>query len=224
MSGAPPLPRSVPACQRDPDRWFDPHDRVQALAGCLGCPVRSWCAREALSCNASWGMWAGVWIDENHDAAAPFLRAIENGDPAEADRRRPVTGAATAPPSPRPAPLCRPAPSAPMRSVSAALLARSSGHCEVCAAGCRYGFDRAVSRRPAGASNESPSPAEVFAACQQCADTVAGLQPRLAAGSGYAVPPDRDPAAVPFHWRGARWVLLGRDGWLTEIGDHAQTA
>ena len=46
-------------CQQDPDRWFDRADRTHALAACLACPVRSWCARQALRDRASWGMWAG---------------------------------------------------------------------------------------------------------------------------------------------------------------------
>jgi len=29
---------------------------------------------------------------------------------------------------------------------------------------------------------------------------------------------------VPFYWRQSRWVLLDRDGWLTELLDQAQTA
>jgi hypothetical protein len=53
---------------------------------------------------------------------------------------------------------------------------------------------------------------------------VARLQPQLATRSGYLVAAGRDPASVPFFWRGSRWVLLDRDGWLTEIGDDARSA
>ena len=57
-----------------------------------------------------------------------------------------------------------------------------------------------------------------------CAEVVARLEPQLATRLGYAVDAARDPALVPFHWRGARWVLLDRDGWLTEMREDAQTA
>jgi hypothetical protein len=57
-----------------------------------------------------------------------------------------------------------------------------------------------------------------------CAEIVARLQPHLAARSGYQVGAGRDPASVPFHWRGSRWVLLDRGGWLTEMRDDARSA
>jgi hypothetical protein len=224
MSAAPPPPRPTPACRRDPERWFDRGDRVEALADCLACPVRAWCAREALSCNASWGMWAGIWIDDSHDAAAPYLRAIANGTAAQPDSRMPNAGVTAAPPPPAPTILRRPAAAAPVRSVSAALLARSSGHCEVMAAGCRLSFDQSVSRRATGSAAESCCPAELFVACRNCADLIAGAEPKMSARSGYLLAAGRDAATVPFHWRGTQWVLLGRDGWLTQIGDDAQTA
>lgn len=224
MSGAPPPPMpAMLACQRDPEHWFERHHRRDALAGCLACPVRAWCAREALGCHASWGMWAGVWIDGHHGDAAPYLRAIAKDDATQLDYPVSATDIAVSV-SPSAAPLRRSSVVVPARSVAAALLARSSGHCEVLAEGCRYSFDRTVSRLPGGAPIESASPAELFAACGHCAQVVASLQPRLATRSGYVLPPGRDPAAVPFRWRGTRWVILGRDGWLTEIGDAVQTA
>jgi hypothetical protein len=225
MSAAPPPPMpAMLACQRDPERWFERHHRRDALAGCLACPVRAWCAREALGCHASWGMWAGVWIDGHHDDAAPSLRAIADNDATQPDCPLSAAESAANPPPPPAAPLRRPSAVVPARSVAAALLLRSSGHCEVLAEGCHYSFDRTVSRRPAGESGESVSPAELFATCGHCAQVVAHLQPRLATRAGYVLAPGRDPAAVPFRWRGTRWVLLGRDGWLTEIHDDAQTA
>jgi hypothetical protein len=168
-------------------------------------------------------MWAGVWIDGVHDDAVPYLRAIAKGDAAQPDHRASAVVATVTSPPP-PGLLLGPSTAPPVRSVAAALLARSSGHCEVLAEGCRYSFDRTVSRRPSGAPLESASPAELFAACGYCAQVVASLQPRLATRSGYVLTPGRDPAAAPFHWRGSRWVILGRDGWLTEIGDAVQTA
>jgi len=223
MTGAPPPPK-VLGCQRDPERWFDPHDRHDALAGCLACGARRWCAREALSCAASWGMWAGVWIDGRHAEAAPYLKAIATKDSSPADRPPSIAGGSTDPDPPPPAPLRRPRAAHPARSVNAAVLARSSGHCEVLAQGCQYGFDSLQHRSPGRAVPENCSPAEVFATCRECADIVAGLQPQLATRSGYRVNPGRDPAVVPFLWRATRWVLLDRDGWLTELRDDAQSA
>jgi hypothetical protein len=224
VSAAPPPPMpAMLACQRDPERWFERHHRRDALAGCLACPVRAWCAQAALSCNASWGMWAGVWIDGVHDDAVPYLWTIAKGEAAQSDHRASAVDATVTSPPP-PTLLLGPSTAPQARSVAAALLARSSGHCEVLAEGCRYSFDRTVSRRPAGAPIESVSPAELFATCGHCSQVVASLQPRLATRSGYVLAPGSDPAAVPFHWRGSRWVLLRRDGWLTEIRDDAQSA
>jgi hypothetical protein len=224
MSAAPPPPPSTAlACGRDPERWFDRRHRRDALAQCLVCPVRAWCAGEALAWRADWGMWAGVWIDGRHHDAAPYLSAIAKGDGTPTDWRSPMVDTTKNRPSP-PAPLRRPPATSPSRSVSAALLARSSGHCEVFAQGCRYTFDRLVNRCPAVAPIENPCPAMLFAACSACAAIVSRLEPQLATRSGYLVAPGRDPASVPFLWRGSRWVLLDREGWLTEIGDDARSA
>ena len=224
MSAAPPPPPAPLACQGDPERWFDRHHRRDALAQCLVCPARRWCAREALDCCASWGMWAGVWIDGRHSDAAPYLSAIAIDDAALRDWRPPTAPSTTSHYPPPPAPLPRPSAMLPWRSASAALLARSSGHCEVFTESCRYTFDRVVNRCPTGPSGENHSPTELFAACGACAEMVARLQPQLASRAGYLVAAGRDPASVPFHWRGSRWVLLDRDGWLTEIRDDARSA
>jgi hypothetical protein len=168
-------------------------------------------------------MWAGVWIDGRHSDAAPFLSAVDTDDATLADRRPPSPPSTISEHS-GPAALRRPSAVLPPRSAPAALLARSCGHCEVFTQSCRYTFDRVVNRCPTGLLGENPSPAELFAACRACAEIVARLQPQLAARAGYLVAAGRDPASVPFHWRGSRWVLLDRDGWLTEIHDDARSA
>jgi hypothetical protein len=226
MSDAPPPPRSKSlACQRDPDLWFDRRRRGDALTQCFTCAARPWCAQEALKWRASWGMWAGVWIDGRHNDAAPYLQAIAADVPVPIDVPPAVAGTTTShhhPPPP--APLRLPPGSIPARLAPAAVLARSSGHCEVFTESCRYTFDRLVYRRPSQPAVENPPPAEVFAACVACAEIVAFLDPKLATRWGYVVDSGRDPASVPFRWRGARWVLLDRDGWLTETREDAQTA
>jgi hypothetical protein len=219
----PPLPSTALACQRDPERWFDRGQRRDALAQCLVCPARRQCAREALSGREAWGMWAGVWIEGRHDHAAPYLSAIANDEAAQSDWPAPMAGTVSDDPAPT-APLRRPSTARPSYSARAALLARSSGHCEVFAEGCRYTFDRVLNRCAAKASDQNRCAAELFAACGTCADIVAHLEPQLATRSGYRVAAGRDPASVPFLWRAFRWVLLDREGWLTEVRDDAQSA
>lgn len=214
---------TTPACQHNPDQWFDRRHRSKALAACLTCPIRSWCAQQALKWQASYGLWAGIWIDGSHRDARPHLHAIAAGDAV----------ANNPPPTSDPTPQQRPAPRAPLhrpatthrpRSTPAAVLARSFGHCEVFAAGCRYTFDHLISRCQPPIVTDTASPATCFAACAPCAEAVAGLEPQLAHRLGYALGTRPDPATVPFHWRGARWVLLGHNGWLTEMHQDVQTA
>ena len=76
----------------------------------------------------------------------------------------------------------------------------------------------------AGVACETAAPPHVFAVCSACADMVAALDPKLSARFGYRVDGCPVPAHVPFYWRQCRWVLLGRDGWLTELPDNIQTA
>ncbi|MGE2817929.1 WhiB family transcriptional regulator [Mycobacterium heidelbergense] len=218
------------ACQHDPERWFDRRRRGRALTHCFACPVRPWCAQQALKCHASWGVWAGVWIDGRHDDAAPYLHAIaaDTAGPGDPHPQTASTDASEVPPAPapapEPAPLRRPSAATVSGSVPAAVLARSSGHCEILTDSCRYSLDRVVNRAGGDVPAENPSPARLFAACAVCAEIVACLEPQLAARLGYLVDAGRDPACVPFHWRGSRWVLLDRDGWLTELGQDAQSA
>ncbi|MEE6140324.1 WhiB family transcriptional regulator [Mycobacterium sp. 050128] len=220
----PPLRPNDLACQRDPEQWFNRRRRRDTLRQCLQCPARPWCAQQALKWQASWGMWAAVWIDGRHGDAAPYLHAIAADDDVVIDYRPAVSEILSSPRPPAPAPLHRPVVSARARSTDAAVLARSCGHCEVFADGCRYTFDRIVRRHPGERSAENPSPTALFAACVACAEIVNSLGARWATRLGYVVNEGRDPASVPFYWRGSRWVLLDRDGWLTEVRADAQSA
>jgi hypothetical protein len=186
--------------------------------------VRSWCAQEALKWQASCGLWAGIWIDGRHQNAVPYLEVIASGDAMPAGSLPPADDEGTDYDVPICTPLVRPSSAVPSRSTATTVLARSSGSCEVFTEGCRYTFDRLVARCPDQDSTENPSPAHVFAACTVCADTLARLESRLAKRFGYTVDAGRDPASVLFHWRGSRWVLFDRDGWLTEMRENAQTA
>ena len=64
------------ACHTDPDRWFDSGARTAALAECLACPHRRWCAQRALKYQPRWGMWAGIWIPGRFDAVKHFFDAV----------------------------------------------------------------------------------------------------------------------------------------------------
>lgn len=216
--------KTITACQQDPEQWFDRRRRGHALAQCLRCPFRPRCAQEALTCKASWGLWAGVWIDGQHQDAIPYLEAIASDRAAPADPGLPRDDHTTLHVPPGCAPLVRPAAPIVSHSTKTTVLARSSGNCEVFTEGCHYTFDRLVSRCPAKDLSENPSPAAVFASCALCADIIAHMEPRLAKRFGYLIDTRRDPASVPFHWRASRWVLLERDGWLTEIHANAQSA
>jgi hypothetical protein len=221
-STTPPLPTGWLACQQDPERWFDRSHHTDALAACLDCRARRWCAGEALRSRASFGLWAGIWIDERHEDAAPHLHAIaDDGRP-----QRSPTEPAAAPMgrSRAPTPLRRPASIAAQRSAAAAVLARSTGHCEVLAEGCGYTYEHLLNRHPKKGDPETFTAPGLFAACSSCADMIAASDPKLCAWLGYLIESHRDPAQVPFYWRGSRWVLFDPDGWLTETRDFADTA
>lgn len=220
-----PSAKTTTACQQNPEQWFDRRGRGEALRQCLVCGVRPWCARQALNSKASWGLWAGVWIDGHHQDAAPYLEAIAAaGTAAPTDPDPPRNDDLTVHQPPGGAPLVRSAAPIVSHSTKTTVLARSSGNCEVFAEGCRYTFDRLVARCPGHDRTENCSPTAVFAACVVCADTTARMEPRLATRFGYRIDARRNPASVPFYWRAARWVLLERDGWLTEIHSDARTA
>ncbi|MCB0937442.1 WhiB family transcriptional regulator [Mycobacterium sp. 4D054] len=199
-------------CHADPDQWFDPAARTQSLAACLRCPRRRWCARRALTCRPSWGMWAGVWIDGRFTPVAHRLSSIAADTPppratgAVAASHRPLVRSPVRPESPPPAGVrcSTPAPAA------ALVWARASGHCEIMAPDCRLTADSLESRlgEPPGKDTAST----LFAACVRCANSIASLDPKLARRLGYRVcSRDRAPDA-PFLWRQQHWVILNTDG------------
>jgi hypothetical protein len=203
---AAPAPQAVGqlACRLHPDRWFDRADRTHALAACLACPARSWCAREALSAKASWGMWAGIWIDGTLADVAHYLRAIAEDRPS-----------ATPPPAatvhridpPRlPVVIARPA----NHSVAAVITARSSGHCEILAPGCRLSLDAIASR--IDCSQEPPDASGGYAVCRNCRVAVTGMEPRLRRRLGYTVDSLSATTSVPFCWRQSHWMRLDPAG------------
>jgi hypothetical protein len=208
---AAPGPMNELPCQRDPDRWFDRADRTHALAGCLACPARSWCARQALGDHASWGMWAGIWIDGNLADAAPHLHAI-----AEAAPPSPLPLITPPPPANthrieaprRPAVIRPPA----KHTVPAMITARSSGHCEIMARDCRLGLEAIAGRIRGRSWRELPDAAAGYAVCRRCQTVVARMEPRLSHQLGYIVDGPANAATVPFYWRQSAWMRLDSAG------------
>jgi hypothetical protein len=193
-------------CQRDPDRWFDRRNRTDALTGCLACPARSWCARQALSDHATAGMWAGIWIDGNLVDVADYLQAIAEAAPPSTPPP-PRTIHRTEPP--RLPPVIRP----PAKHTAAAVItARSSGHCEIMAADCLLTLDAIASRIRGRCGREFADAAAGYAVCQSCQAAVARMEPRLSQQLGYIVASSSNAAAVPFYWRQSSWMLLDSAG------------
>jgi hypothetical protein len=198
-------------CQRDPDRWFDRADRTHALAGCLACPARSWCARQALSDRAPWGMRAGIWIEGNLADAAPYLRAIAE---AASSAPPPPTAPASAAnahciEAPRRPPVIQPP---AKHAVAAVITARSSGHCEIMAPDCRLGLAAIASRSRGRCWQELPDAAASYAVCRTCEAAVERMEPQLSRQLGYLVDSSASAATAPFYWRQNLWMLLDSAG------------
>jgi hypothetical protein len=193
-------------CQRDPDRWFDRRNRTHALTGCLACPARSWCARQALSDHATAGMWAGIWIDGDLAEAAPYLQAIADAAPPLAT---PAARRLCRTEPPRLPTVIRPPAE---HTAVAAITARSSGHCEIMAADCLLTLDALASRIRGGCWRESRDAAAGYAVCQSCLAAVARMEPRLSHQLGYIVANSSNAAAVPFYWRQKHWMRFDSAG------------
>ena len=215
------LPRRPLACQDEPDRWFNRSQRTEALTHCLQCPARRWCAQQALDHRASWGMWAGIWIDGRLDDVAHYLRAIA------AEASAPADPAPAHPDNTAPAPPARPNRPAALASYAATtrhtaagtdesrrqavmevIMARSSGHCEVMTPQCRYTLDTLASRIPDRSGWDAADASAAYAVCRQCQQVLAATDARLARRLGFLVDPPRRPGFVPIYWRQARWVYL----------------
>ena len=207
---------SPPPCSGAPERWFDRTHRLHALAACLQCPARRWCAQEALRTKAAWGMWAGIWIDGRLDEVAHYLDAIATDARSFPTRGLQTGGEACAPPQERvrmSLPPVAPIGGSRPGSVSAAVLARSSGHCEVMDAECRVAAETHICRIAGRVAGDPTSAATVYAACAGCADRVT-RNPMSARRLGYVVDSVAQATNAPFYWRQCRWVLLGRAGQL----------
>ena len=213
MSAAPspattPQPLNELPCQSDPDRWFDRAERTHALAGCLACPVRVWCAREALAGRASSGMWAGIWIDGDLAEAAHYLEAIADG---KSSPPPPVESTNVSIATPRCSVVIGP----PAKHTVAALItARSSSHCEIMAPDCTLGLETIASRIPS--CHRLSDASAGYAACRSCQAMVARMEPRLSRRLGYVVDNPANAATIPFYWRQTRWMRVDSAGGAAE--------
>lgn len=185
------------ACRTEPERWFDRDDRTHALRKCLQYPVRGWCADQALKSRASWGMWAGIWIDGRVTTVSEQLASIaadpplvlvpSSASPPPADGKPPSGGAAVE-----------------------SIVARSAGHCEIMGPGCRLGYEQLACRLPGVAPGASPSAG--YAACRPCAAAVDRMESEMASSLGYLVDSLRAAVTAPFFWRQSRWIHLCQYG------------
>ena len=62
----------VPRCTADPERWTTTQPDTQAVALCVACPRRGWCAQQAYQATNVQGLWAGVIIPESGQRARDF--------------------------------------------------------------------------------------------------------------------------------------------------------
>ena len=220
-------PNAAPPCQNDPERWFDQHNRTYALERCLGCHHRSWCAGQALD-GASYGMWAGIWIDDNLAELYPYLRAIADTPAGRTPNTRQEAAASSSPsciqappPPPAAAPAERRAPipnrDTALPSVLAVISARSSGHCEVMTPVCRYTFDTLDSRIPGRPGWDAAEASSAYAVCRPCQSALSNTEERLLRRLGYLIDPPRRPAFTPLYWRQARWVYLDGGSTIVDI-------
>jgi hypothetical protein len=218
-------PNATPPCRNDPERWFDSHNRTYALERCLGCCHRSWCAQQALD-GASYGMWAGIWIDDNLTELAPYLRAIADAPAGNAPNTPQQPSAATwsptrsqATPPPVSAKTCAPIAKrdTALRAMLAVISARSSGHCEVMTPVCRYTFDTLASRIPGCPGWDATEASSAYAVCRPCQWALSITEERLLRRLGYLVDPPRRPAFTPLYWRQARWVYFDGGSTIVDI-------
>jgi hypothetical protein len=151
-------------------------------------------------------MWAGIWIDGNLADVADYLQAIAQAAPPSTPPP-PTTIHRTEPP--RLPPVIRlPA----KTTVTEAITARSSGHCEILAQECRLTLDAIASRIRGQCRRELADAAAGYAVCRSCRAAVAVMEPRLSRHLGYIVAISSNVAAVPFYWRQSSWMLLDSAG------------
>jgi WhiB family redox-sensing transcriptional regulator len=56
----PPPESGPPPCAADPDKWR--HNNRAAIEACRSCPIRLWCAYQALTLTGVQGVWASIYV------------------------------------------------------------------------------------------------------------------------------------------------------------------
>lgn len=217
------FPPSTP-CLQHPGDWVDPKRRALTRRQCLSCPSRGGCAAAALRNRASYGMWAGVWIDGDFAEKHHLLKLTHAGT-------SPSAIAESAAPQSNPPHLAPPAPArtpqrtrrsrvgklrtdSPVPAVAALITARCSGHCEIMAPACTYQQSAIFSRRRRAARTTLSSPADAVAACHNCIDLIEHTDTPTALDLGYIVDPRSCTSTTAMLWRQHRWTYLDAQGRL----------
>lgn len=216
-------------CQQNPADWCDPTRRSFTRQQCLQCPQRSDCARSTLQNKPSYGMWAGIWINNDFtskqhllllDPPPPPARAAEpaeHADPAPVQKTR-----ARVPRRARRLRVGRLLLASPPPATAALISARASAHCEIMAPACTYQQAAIFSRRRRNnTARDLTSPADGIAACHNCIDLIEHTDIPTAMDLGYLVDPRGTTSTTAVLWRQHRWVYLDTRGHLHDVNQPA---
>lgn len=216
-------------CEQNPADWCDPKRRVFTRQQCLQCPRRRDCAGSTLRSKPSYGMWAGIWINDDFASKQHLLLL----DPPAPSVIEPTTHAADAP-----APMTRARrprgtrrirvgsllPATPPPAIAALITARASGHCEIMAPACTYQQAAIFSRRRRSVTlRDLASPADGIAACGNCIDLIEHTDIPTALDLGYLVDPRCTTSTTAMLWRQHRWVYLDTRGHIHDVNNPALT-
>lgn len=217
----------TPPCVQHPGIWFDASRRTFTREQCLrACPNLVLCSQSALSNRPTYGMWAGVWINDDFSAQQDVLAARAHLSAAE-----PADGPPDTPheptPSPPPIPPARrtrvgkllTAP--PPAAISAQITARASGNCEIMAPACTYAQRAIFSRRRRAVITAFITPADALAACLNCIDLIEHTDIPTALDLGYLVDPRSCMSTTAVLWRQHRWVHLDTRGRIHDVDSPA---
>ena len=185
-----------PPCHRDPDRWFDRADRTDALATCLACPVRRWCARQALRTTGVVGH-VGRRLDRRPPRRRrPLPRRDRRRDPSPApapgERGHATSPAGAGHPSPTPThTTARSAPPPPRTPADRPSLHRGADDpvertLRSHGAGLPLHLGQIASRL-AGGTAETPPRRSSTSSCRVCAATLSQPDRQIAVRLGYLV-------------------------------------
>jgi hypothetical protein len=191
-------------CQQAPARWADPNQQAATRRLCLSCPRLDRCRRETLTENRTFGMWAGVWIDNDLPAKRHLLQPaarLRSCTPPQRARQTRVGALPVNELSP---------------NAAAMVTARASGHCEILAPACLLDQQLIFTRRPQGVAQPPDSPAAALAACHNCAELIEQTDPQTALRYGYITDNRQPVTSWPLYWRQRRWVLLSHFGQLID--------